>query len=164
MKENVFRVENLFFTLKKDTSCQAPIPSIREKGLGKKSAENRALRIPEYLNRFWNRLVVTPRKLDEKPSSPISEILPQEKKNLADRMIVKVLSAKLKLTKDSAEILKAKKESTKIFHEDFPGDFILEYNGTRLGLFLLDTCYDADNNATQVYKFRSDLKSFNGLC
>ena len=55
------------------------------------------------------------------------------------------------------------RNSNKIFHEDYPGDFILEYQGKRLGLMLLDTCYDSNSEAKLIYRFNPNLKSFQGL-
>lgn len=161
MKENSysFRSENLFFTTNKDRPRLEIFRPTKAKNLG----NNKINGFSEYLNQFWNRLVAKPESFPQQPSSCISEILAEEKRISANEMIAKVLSDKLKLAQDSEEVLKAVKESTQIFHEDFPGDFILEYNGTRLGLFLLDVCYDSGSNAVPIYRFRPNLKSFNGL-
>lgn len=134
-----------------------------EESLQKKQYKNKNKSTSKYLNRFWNRLIGNPESFSQHPNYYISDILEEEKNICANEKIASILSDKLNLAQNSDELYKAVKNSIKIFHEDFPGDFILEYNGTRLGLFLLDICYDLNNNGTPVYRFKSNLKSFDGL-
>lgn len=163
MKENsyLFRSRNPFFTFKKDELNQDFFKLVKEKEEPEKPKLNG---FSEYLNQFWNRLIAKPEGTSQPPNSYISEILEEEEKKIsANKVIAGVLSDRLKLAKNSAGVLKAIKESTQIFHEDFPGDFILEYKEKRLGLFLLDICYNSNHDAIPVYRFRADLKSFDGL-
>ncbi len=161
MKENSYLIksETLFFTTKTDRQSKEFFQTDKEKNI----LDIKISSFSDHLSHFWNLLIARPESLSQKPNSCISEILEEEEGNSAKEMITKILSEKLSLEKDSAEVLKAVEKSNQIFHEDFPGDFILEYNGTRLGLFLSDVCYDSSNEATPIYRFKPDLKSFNGL-
>jgi hypothetical protein len=116
-----------------------------------------------FLSNFWNRLISKPESFSQHPSTEISKILEEEKGVSASKMINTVLSQKLNLDINSAELLDAAKKSNQIFHEDFPGDYILEYMGDRLGLFLWDISYDSNGKANVEYKFRPKIKSFKGL-
>lgn len=161
MKENsyLFESEPLFFTTKTDWQPSKFFQTDKEKKL----LDNKNSSFFEHLSQFWNLLVARPESLSQKPNSCISEILEEEKGISANEMITKILSEKLGLEQDSAEVLNAVEKSNQIYHEDFPGDFILEYNGTRLGLFLSDVCYDSSNEVTPIYRFKPDLKSFHGI-
>ena len=88
----------------------------------------------------------------------------QESGGISTSGIIKsILSKKLNLPKDSEALIEAIEKSNKIFHEDYPADFILEYQGERLGMALLDICYDSNRLPKPVYKFNENLKSFSGL-
>ncbi|HKL36800.1 MAG TPA: hypothetical protein VJ899_10955 [Salegentibacter sp.] len=115
------------------------------------------------LTAFWKRLVSKPQSLPQSSNSSIISIL-EEEKNISPTQIIKtVLSKKLELPLDSIKLSKALEKSNKIFHEDYPFDFILEYEGKRLGMILLDRCYNSENEEKLIYRFNSDLKSFEGL-
>jgi len=161
MKENsyLFKSETLFFTANTDWQSKENFQTNKEKNL----VNNKFSSFSDHLSQFWNMLIARPESLSQKPNSCISEILEEEKGITANELILEILSEKLCLEQDSSEVLKAVEKSNRIYHEDFPGDFILEYNGTRLGLFLIDICYNSSNEDTPVYKFRPNLKSFNGL-
>jgi hypothetical protein len=115
------------------------------------------------LNIFWNRLVSRPQSFAQKPNSSISSMLDEEKNLLASYFIRSVLSEKLELPLNSKKLSEAMQECNKIFHEDYPFDFILEYQGKRLGMLILDKCYDSNHQEKLLYRFRSNLKSFEGL-
>ena len=161
MKENsyIIKSETFLFTIKTDRESKDFFLTDKEKNL----LDNKISSFTEHLSQFWNLLIAKPESLSQKLNSCISEILEEEKGISANEMITKILSEKLSLEQDSAEVLEAVEKSNQIYHEDFPGDFILEYNGTRLGLFLIDVCYDSSNEATPIYRFRPNLKSFHGL-
>jgi hypothetical protein len=112
---------------------------------------------------FWKRLVSKPQSLPQSSNSRISIIL-EDQKNIPPTQIIKsVLSKKLELPLDSIKLSMALEKCNKIFHEDYPFDFILEYEGKRLGMILLDRCYNSKNEEKLIYRFNSDLKSFEGL-
>ncbi|MBI6116585.1 hypothetical protein [Salegentibacter maritimus] len=112
---------------------------------------------------FWNRLVATPKNFPQAAHTEISSILKTEKNIVADKKIKLVLSKILDLPVDSENLLKAVANSKKIFHEDYPFDFILEYQNKRLGMMLLDVCYNEKNQEEIDYNFNPELKSFKGL-
>lgn len=116
-----------------------------------------------FLNYFWNRLVCKPHSFPQKQTASISNLLEEEKGILASRFIRSVLSEILELPIDSKKLSNAMQNSNKIFHEDYPGDFILEHQGKRLGMMLLDTCHNSDSEAKLIYRFNPNLKSFQGL-
>ena len=115
------------------------------------------------LTAFWKRLVSKPKSLPQSSNSSISSILEDEKKISPNQIIKTVLSRKLELPLDSTKLSIALEKCNKIFHEDYPFDFILEYEGKRLGMILLDRCYNAKNEEKLIYRFNSNLKSFEGL-
>jgi len=96
-------------------------------------------------------------------NSSISSILAEERNILAFNIIKNVLSKELELPYGSKKLSIAMDKCNKIYHEDYPFDFILEYNGKRLGMILLDRCYNSENEEKLIYRFNSDLKSFEGL-
>lgn len=112
---------------------------------------------------FWDRLLYKPQSFNQNPNAVISSILLEEKGIAATEVIKSVLSRRLNISKNSTRINNAIKETRKIFHEDFPADFILEYQGERLGMMLLDICYDSNKNPQPVYRFNTNLKSFKGM-
>jgi len=116
-----------------------------------------------FLNNFWNRLVTKPEAFKQQINTSVYHLLEEERGLAASNLIQTVLAKHLNISTASGELNKATLKSNKIYHEDFPGDFILEYNGDRLGLFLLDICQDSKGNHTTNYQFKSHIKSFKGL-
>ncbi|TVZ27535.1 hypothetical protein JM83_2583 [Gillisia sp. Hel_I_86] len=116
-----------------------------------------------FLSNFWNRLISTPESFSQHSSTSISTILEEEKGISSSNMINTVLSQKLNLEPNSTALSEAAQECNKIYHEDFPGDYILEFRGDRLGIFLRDLCYDANGKAMVEYIFKPEIKSFRGL-
>ena len=116
-----------------------------------------------FLNNFWNRLLFKPQSFPQKQNASISSLLEEEIGILASRSIKSALAETLELPIDSKKLFNAIQNSNKIFHEDYPGDFILEYQGKRLGMMLLDICYNSNNEAKPVYRFNPNLNSFQGL-
>ena len=113
-----------------------------------------------FLNNFWNRLVSMPQSFPQKQNDSISSLLKEEKGISASPFIRSVLSEILELPMDSKKLSNAMQNSIKIFHEDYPCDFILEYQGKRLGMMLLDICYNSNSEGTYIYRFNANLKSF----
>src|SRR5690606_41347364 len=91
-----------------------------------------------FLNHYWKKLIFNPQSFTHSPNSDINSILEEEIGPLAYDAINSVLSKKLELPLNSEELLKASEASIKIYHEDYPFDFILEYKGERLGMMMLD--------------------------
>ena len=112
---------------------------------------------------FWNRLVAAPKNFPQAAHTKISCLLETEKVALADKKTKSVLAKILDLPIDSEKLIKAAAKTNKIFHEDYPFDFILEYQNKRLGMMLLDVCYNEKNQEKIGYKFNPELKSFKGL-
>lgn len=112
---------------------------------------------------FWKKLIFQPESFAQPQSTSIYNILEEEKGELAGSIVSSVLSRKLELSTNSTALLKAIEKSIKIFHEDYPWDFIIEYNGERLGMVMLDICYNSSNKAIPIYRFNPQLKSFQGL-
>ncbi len=150
---------NKIFSFKTENKNEASTLSIQKKN----DSQNENNRSFNFLGNFWNKLVSNPESLSQNPNIEVSATL-EEKKGVSSSKIVRsVLAQKLALENNSTELLKAVEKCNKIFHEDFPGDFILEYNGNRMGLFLMDICYDSQGKANVDYKFKPNIKSFRGL-
>jgi len=125
-----------------------------------KSKKNK---ITNYLSQFWKSLIHDPLSLNQNHNVEICRILETETELLISESIKVVLSRELELPLNSNEISKAIEDSVKIFHEDYPYDFILEYNGRRLGMMLLDKCRNSNGVEEFIYKFNPDIKTFRGL-
>lgn len=140
---------------------------ISERSINDNSSEikpGKQLKESNFLNNFWKRLIFNPLSLRQSPNSNISSILEEETDSLAFDATNSVLSKKLELPMNSEELLKANEDSAKIYHEDYPYDFILEYQGERLGMMMLDKCFDSTTGeANFIYRFNSDIKNFKGL-
>ncbi|MGA8855252.1 MAG: hypothetical protein WB492_13840 [Christiangramia sp.] len=134
-----------------------------EKHSGSNSFENSSSEKNSIFSAFWEKLIHKPHSFTQTPNTSISTIM-QESGGISTSGIIKsILSEKLNLPKDSEALIEAIEKSNKIFHEDYPADFILEYQGERLGMALLDICYDSNRQPKPVYKFNENLKSFSGL-
>lgn len=116
-----------------------------------------------FWNHFWRRLVYTPLSFPQSPNTPISTILEEDMSRLATDSIRSILSKKFELLTSSEELTSALENVSKIFHEDFPYDFILEYKGERLGLMVLDKCYTSVGEEILIYKLNHHITNFRGL-
>lgn len=116
-----------------------------------------------YLNKLWKRLIFRPLSFSQDHNTPIINILKEETNLLASNSIQSVLSTKLELPINSKKLSEVIKDTFKIFHEDFPWDFILEYRGERLGMMMLDKCLSSSGEEKLIYRFHPHLKSFRGL-
>jgi len=117
----------------------------------------------DYLNRLWERLIFWPLSFQQNQNSHISNILEEETNLLASESIRAVLSDKLELPLNSKNLSEVIKDSFKIFHEDFPYDFILVYKGERLGMMMLDKCLNSNGDEKLMYRFQPHITSFRGL-
>ncbi|UJH91732.1 hypothetical protein LZ575_03350 [Antarcticibacterium sp. 1MA-6-2] len=116
-----------------------------------------------FLNSFWKKLTSSPENFPQTPNSKISNILEENTRELTSKATKRVLANKLELSIDSIHLAKAINDSFEIYHEDYPYDFILEYKGERLGMMLLDKCFNSYGEVKLVYRFNPDVKSFQGL-
>ena len=121
------------------------------------------IRNSNFLNNLWRKLVSDPSSLTQNQNPAISNILEKETGSLVSDAVNSVLSEKLELPTNSKKLSVANEESIKIFHEDYPGDFILEYKGERLGLMMLDKCFNSKGEAHLIYRFNPQIQSFRGL-
>lgn len=139
--------------------------TVKEKLLIDFSQEDKIKKIKyfNFLNNFWNRLVSRPQSFPQKPNASISSLLEEENGISASPFIRSVLAGILELPIDSKKLSNAMQNSNQIFHEDYPCDFILEYQGKRLGMMLLDIYYNSNSEAKLIYRFNPNLKSFQGL-
>lgn len=149
---SLFDDKNLLLTKKKEIP-EGFSAEVREKRWGSFNC----------LNNFWNRLISETLSFPHTPNSSISSMLDDEKELLVSHAVRSVLSNHLELPLDSKKLFKLTQECNKIFHEDYPFDFILEYQGKRLGMLLLDKCYNSENQEKLIYRFNPKLKSFDGL-
>ncbi|WP_026839410.1 hypothetical protein [Gillisia sp. JM1] len=159
LKANSHFIFNKIFFFKNEIEQKASSLNVEKKT----NSYNWKIEGIETLNSFWNRLVSDPESFNQNLGENISTILEKEKMLSASLKVQSVLSRELLLANNSELLLNAIEKCNKIFHEDFPGDFILEYNGNRLGMFLLEICYDFQNKANIDYKFNPEIKSFKGL-
>lgn len=116
-----------------------------------------------FLNYFWNKLIFKPESFTLPPQTTINKIWSEETGISADKIITSILAEKFGLLNNSTELFNALEESHKIYHEDFPGDFVLEFQGERLGMAILDICYISNQEARLIYRFNPEIKNFNGL-
>ncbi len=129
------------------------------------TSDNKARGLGQFklLNDFWKRLIFRPTSFPQNPNSNISNILEEETGMMASESIKSVLSNHLDLPIESKNLSEIINNTFKIFHEDFPFDFILEYNGKRLGMMLLDRCNNSNGEEKLIYRFQPHIKNFRGL-
>lgn len=124
---------------------------------------------PEYKNfnflNFWNRLIFAPECFSSGLKTPIHihTIVEKEIPISSIEIISSVLSEKFGFPKNSITLSNAVEAARKIFHEDHPYDFVLEYNGERLGMVVLDFFSNSNEEGLPLYKFYPHIKSFHGL-
>ena len=110
---------------------------------------------------WWQRLIHDPESFPQSEDTPVGNMVMQKESQIYENELIKnVLSRFLNLANDSVEVLRAMKKSNKIFHEDFPGNYILEYKGNRLGMFFLRTAKGLNNSYDVSYEFNPKVKSF----
>ncbi len=154
-------VENLYFLeddLKSNTLFEKPFHGISSAVKPAKRLKN-----SNFLNQLWKKLIFNSLSFPHNPNSEISSILSEETGALAFEATNSILSKKLDLPMHSKDLLKANEDSVQIYHEDYPYDFILEYCGERLGIMILDKCFDSNGEAHLTYRFNPQIQSFRGL-
>ncbi|MDT0643784.1 hypothetical protein RM553_13155 [Zunongwangia sp. F363] len=111
--------------------------------------------ISEFLGK-WKRLISNPLNDKHNEEDSIYDMVQEDMP--IHEMVKVVLAQKTNLQDSSQELEEAILESNKIFHEDFPGDFILEFKGERLGMFILNDIREKQEELN--YFFKPGLKSF----
>lgn len=112
---------------------------------------------------FWNKLILTPESFSSGHKTPIHAILEKEIAISSIEIISSVLSEKFEFPLNSEILSIAVEDSRKIYHEDYPYDFVLEYKGERLGMVILDFCSNSNEEASPQYRFNPHIKSFHGI-
>lgn len=138
-----------------------PESETKQKKISQKP-EYKSLKNFNFLN-FWNRLIFAPECFSSGLKTPIHTIVEKEIAISSNEMISSVLSEKFGFPKNSITLSNAMEATRKIFHEDHPYDFVLEYNGERLGMVVLDFFSNSNEEALPLYRFYSHVKSFHGL-
>jgi len=121
------------------------------------------LRSYQFINNFWNKLISKPDSFGAEMNPDIFQILNEDQGSSATKMITTVITQKLQNSIKSTNLREVIANCNKIFHEDFPGDFILELNGNRMGMFLFDVCYDSNGKPNVNYKYKPEMNSFKDL-
>src|SRR5690606_33726857 len=103
-----------------------------------------------FLRNFWKRLTLRPSSFPQNQNASIINIVDEEIGTLASESIKTVLANHLDLPINSKKLSEVINDSFKIFHEDFPCDFILEFQGERLGMMMLDRCSNSTGEETLV--------------
>ncbi len=110
---------------------------------------------------WWERLITAPESFSQSDDTPLSKMVIQKESQIYENELVNgVMSRFLNLAVDSVELSRAVKKSNKIFHEDFPGNYILEYNGKRIGMFCLRAEAGLNNSLDVGYEFYPKVQSF----
>ena len=112
----------------------------------------------------WQILITHPEGFPQDASTPISKFLPPKiSVSLIDEMVETVISAHHNLACNQEELAEAMKKSNKIFHEDYPGSYILMCNRKRLGMFMFSVCNNDNSTYRVSYQFNSKITSFKDL-
>lgn len=127
--------------------------------LGKKTEKE----IADFISK-WQRLIAFPESFPQDAKTAIGDLgLQKENLLLENNMIKGIISAHLEEADGQDNITAAIESSTKIFHEDFPGSYILTYNRKRLGMFRLSICKNDNGTYVMSYKFNPKITSFKEL-
>lgn len=108
----------------------------------------------------WNRILMQSDCFKVGDKTPLSILVPGESIIKKEQAIVKRALAEKFDMPMGPEVTNISKSCNRIFHEDFPGHFILEYKGKRLGMFFLNFCEEYEGVFKLSYRFKNDLKSF----
>ena len=110
---------------------------------------------------WWNRLITEPESFPHSDDTPLSKMVLQKESQIYENELVRSVMARfLNMAQDSVELLRAVAKSNKIFHEDFPGNYILEYKGKRVGMFWLKSEPGINGSVDVSYEFHPQIKSF----
>nr|WP_031425155.1 hypothetical protein [Flavimarina sp. Hel_I_48] len=110
---------------------------------------------------LWQNLVSNPESNEEADEALLTRfILKEEGAIYENDFLWKVLMDNLKLSEDSEELNHAFQNCTKIYHEDYPGSFVLMHNGRRLGICFLNIEKGINDTVEVSYQFNSNLTSF----
>lgn len=119
--------------------------------------------VNSFLN-AWQKLIDSPQVFPEQEETPISVyVITENSKQEEEQMLSKVLCKSLNLASGSFALKQAIETTSKIYHEDFPGSYIVEHKGERLGMFYLNI-RNRVNGASEVsYEFLPNVTSFKYL-
>lgn len=110
---------------------------------------------------WWDRLRSEPGSFAQSDDTPIGTMVLQKESQIYENELVEsVLGNFLNLDIGSVELARALKKSNKIYHEDFPGDYILEHNGKRLGMFSLKSEQGIHSAVDVSYEYYPGVKRF----
>ncbi|MDT0688822.1 hypothetical protein RM549_03450 [Salegentibacter sp. F188] len=117
--------------------------------------------VSSFLN-AWQKLIDSPQTFPEQEETPVATyVINDNSKEEEEQMLSEVLCNSLNLEPNSAASWEAIKATNKIYHEDFPGSYIIEHKGERLGIFFL-TIRNRVNGISEVsYEFLPNVRSFN---
>ena len=109
----------------------------------------------------WQTLIMNPLYFSYDSETSVEDVILREQSKFHETQMLKmVLSKEFDFDLNSIEVLNATKNCRKIFHEDYPGNYILEFQGNRLGMFELSICKNSLNEYNLKYHFKSNIKRF----
>jgi hypothetical protein len=119
--------------------------------------------VNSFLN-TWRNLMESPQIFPEQEETPISAyVINDNSKEEEEQMLSEVLCNSLNLESGSYSLSQAIEATNKIYHEDFPGSYIVEHQGERLGLFYLNIRSRVNGTSEVNYEFLPKVKSFKYL-
>lgn len=93
----------------------------------------------------------------------LAAVLHSEETLLKENAIIQEVLKEHTAFASEDELLLAVQKCTKIFHEDFPGNYILAYKGKKLGMFVLKCIPESSDSYALTYFYHADLTDFNYL-
>ncbi|MDT0686043.1 hypothetical protein [Autumnicola psychrophila] len=119
--------------------------------------------VNSFLN-TWQKLIDAPQSFPEQELTPVSTyVIREDSQQAEESMLREILCNTLNLESGSYELTQALEVTNKIYHEDFPGSYILEYKGDRLGMFFLDIRKRVNGISEVNYEFLPQVKTFKYL-
>lgn len=88
---------------------------------------------------FWQNLILHPKSVNDGDETPLTSLIIKKEGHIYEsKFLHEVLAETLQLGETDPAIDQAIKQCTKIYHEDYPGSYVLAYQGKRLGLCFLN--------------------------
>lgn len=110
---------------------------------------------------FWQNLIVHPESNKGSDKTPLTSLIIKKEGSIYEsNFLHEVLAENLQLVETDPEVDKAVKQCTKIYHEDYPGSYVLAYQGKRLGICFLNVIKGVNNTVEVSYQFNSKITRF----
>ncbi|HEA31084.1 MAG TPA: hypothetical protein ENH91_14015 [Leeuwenhoekiella sp.] len=130
----------------------------RAKGLSFGSISNNMM---NSFNSFWQKLILSPESNKEADNTSLNQLIIKKEGSIYENDFLRgVLAETLQLDEKSSLLNKALDTCTKIYHEDYPGSYVIAYEGKRLGICFVNVEKGVQDTVEVSYQFNPNLTRF----